>query len=661
MKKKVLTVLVTALMIAVLIPLLTVFVSAADDYGFFGEKDCLKWEVKGDTLTITGSGAMPDYNGWSKYPWSDSWRSIKNVVIGDEVTHIGSYAFDTYYFTESIKLGDGVKSIGKYAFYKTMYNSGSDLVIPENVTSIGDYAFAYLYNLKDVVIKSNNINIGNEAFYCSTIERLSIGTPMISCIINGVTESGAKKISIGEYSFGYCNKLTDVFLSNALSTLGKYSFYSCNKLGNVFFSGMEDEFKAIGKLNNNGNDNLKNASAKKYLPDLYNFSQADEYYKISGKEDLFIFKSPFDIIKNAKYPFRPGIEYDDEGSWYVYPTGEKTDKVKYDPWNYDENKCWRTLPNGHWVLMQDLKWETNPYYHYHELPDGKIIHRTLHTDSGKCEACGYEGGFTAFPYTNEKGELVLIPDGCKTLTTDMTTLTDGWYIVDSELNYKGTRLQIAGDVKLILLDTCGITTSGGIGVQRGKTLSIYSESLTEHDGFKPGYIEVTGAPLYCAGIGGNDGAENVTVNIYGGHIHSYGGYSAAGIGSGGWGSSTVNIFNGYVDSVGGIYGPGIGSAYDAHADVTIHAGTVIAWGGQFASGIGIADIYSAAISTATVRISDKAVVEAHGGKGASDIDGRVPYIGSLISQGDIWIIAGVALACAAVVVFFVIKNKKKAE
>lgn len=45
-----------------------------------------------DTLSILGTGAMKDYSLMSSVPWS-SFKSIKKVVIGDEVTYIGYYAF----------------------------------------------------------------------------------------------------------------------------------------------------------------------------------------------------------------------------------------------------------------------------------------------------------------------------------------------------------------------------------------------------------------------------------------------------------------------------------------------------------------------------------------------------------------------------------------
>ena len=56
----------------------------------------LTWVLTSDSvLTISGSGAMYDYNDYSNFsPWCFSYQStIKIVVIGDSVTRIGNGAF----------------------------------------------------------------------------------------------------------------------------------------------------------------------------------------------------------------------------------------------------------------------------------------------------------------------------------------------------------------------------------------------------------------------------------------------------------------------------------------------------------------------------------------------------------------------------------------
>ena len=93
------------------------------------------------------------------------------------------------------------------------------LVIPNNVTSIGNYAFISCNNLTSVTIGSSVTSIGNYAFQdCSNLTSVTIG--------NSVT-------SIGKSAFGYCKKLTSVVIPNSVSTIKNYAFIQCTKLSVV--------------------------------------------------------------------------------------------------------------------------------------------------------------------------------------------------------------------------------------------------------------------------------------------------------------------------------------------------------------------------------------------------------------------------------------------
>ena len=98
----------------------------------------LTWAIDDTTLTITGSGAMDDYD-WGDAPWYVSRSDIATVVIDAGVTSIGSYAFCNCYSLVSITIPESVTSIGSGAFDEC--SSLTSITIPDSVTSIGVWAF----------------------------------------------------------------------------------------------------------------------------------------------------------------------------------------------------------------------------------------------------------------------------------------------------------------------------------------------------------------------------------------------------------------------------------------------------------------------------------------------------------------------------------------
>lgn len=117
------------------------------------------------TLTISGTGAMADYMydaDSSDCPWHNVRFCIKNVVIEEGVTHIGSYAFGFNINMSDISIPNSVKTIGNGAFLGTNLTSIS---LPEGVTTIGAFAFQCCTNLRIITIPASVTKIGNSAFY----------------------------------------------------------------------------------------------------------------------------------------------------------------------------------------------------------------------------------------------------------------------------------------------------------------------------------------------------------------------------------------------------------------------------------------------------------------------------------------------------------------
>ena len=129
--------------------------------------DNLEWTFSGGTLTISGEGAMYDYDydfGYDDYyhtaPWSE--LDINEIVVEDGVTSIGESAFSKCTSLTSVAIPDSVTSIGDYAF--TNCTSLTSVAIPDSVTSIGFRAFDNCTSLTSVAIPDSVTSIDYSAF-----------------------------------------------------------------------------------------------------------------------------------------------------------------------------------------------------------------------------------------------------------------------------------------------------------------------------------------------------------------------------------------------------------------------------------------------------------------------------------------------------------------
>lgn len=81
----------------------------ADTSGACGEN--LTWVLRGNTLTISGTGEMDDGS-----PWDAHRKKIKKVILTGGVTSVGEKAFFEYDRLEYVDFGDSLVEIGEKAF-----------------------------------------------------------------------------------------------------------------------------------------------------------------------------------------------------------------------------------------------------------------------------------------------------------------------------------------------------------------------------------------------------------------------------------------------------------------------------------------------------------------------------------------------------------------
>jgi hypothetical protein len=132
----------------------------------------------------------------------------------DNVTSIGTSAFDNCKRITNIIIPNSVTSIGKEAFSDCEKLTG--ITIPDNVTSIGENAFYGCEGLTSVTIGNSVISIGGSAF--SNCWRLINVT-----IPNSVT-------SIGRNAFSECTELKSITIGNSVASIGGSAFSDCIRL-----------------------------------------------------------------------------------------------------------------------------------------------------------------------------------------------------------------------------------------------------------------------------------------------------------------------------------------------------------------------------------------------------------------------------------------------
>lgn len=79
--------------------------------------DTINWAIDSNyNLTITGTGAMPDYTAETDRPWNAYKALTKTITVGEGITSVGKQSFSYFTGLESISLSDTVTTLGYDCF-----------------------------------------------------------------------------------------------------------------------------------------------------------------------------------------------------------------------------------------------------------------------------------------------------------------------------------------------------------------------------------------------------------------------------------------------------------------------------------------------------------------------------------------------------------------
>lgn len=237
---------------------------AAATSGDFGENNCLHWEVStgvlsGKTLTISGTGAMPDFNfpegnlaPWWNYEALGMLTSfgnfklegeLKKVVIKDGVTNVSNYALFFLPAATQITLPESVTSIGRYGI--ALCSKLNGISLPRAVTAIGDFGLAG-NSFTAVSLPDGLQALGRGAFdACASLSGMTLPAAITAvpdkcfndCTKLLTVDYKGEVTAIGERAFEGCKSLTKAPIPAAVTALGNSAFNGCVALTDVTLPG----------------------------------------------------------------------------------------------------------------------------------------------------------------------------------------------------------------------------------------------------------------------------------------------------------------------------------------------------------------------------------------------------------------------------------------
>ena len=244
--KKILSIILVCCLLLISVPFTA---SAAVDTSVVGEitsgttGDCT-WTLDGTTLTISGSGAMDDYEvtgifSGSSAPWSSS--SIKTVVIEEGVTYVGNSSFYGCTGITKAYLSDSIESFGTTVF-ASLYTGNLKAYVGDDtpaLTFVKDKSISYKlirgttgncrWSLNGTVLTiGGGTDTGSYFGYSPAGHEFA---PWGKDITELIVEEGVQYLS--DNNFIESKKLTSVSLPSTLRQVFQYTFQDCTALTQI--------------------------------------------------------------------------------------------------------------------------------------------------------------------------------------------------------------------------------------------------------------------------------------------------------------------------------------------------------------------------------------------------------------------------------------------
>ena len=334
--------------------------------GATGHETDVVWVLTGEstnyTLTISGSGAMYDYDDSSECPWNSYAEEIETIVIGNGVTSIGDHAFENCDALTSITIPASVTSIGVDAFSGCDNLESVTFAEGSHLKTIGDGAFQNCHNLTSITIPASVTSIGSDVFLncdnlasmavedgntvydsrngCNAIIVKATNTLIIGCKNSTIP---ASVTSIGESAF-YATDLTSIEIPASVTSIGDYAFHNCFSLTTVTIPA---SVTSIGRCAFLNCPNLATVTVYALECSL----GEDAFYDCNNLANIYVFSNLVDGYKAAWSTYAGKIKaLPTVTTSYVDADGTLHEGVEAVPLN----NAMTTLPTGTYVVNTDI-------------------------------------------------------------------------------------------------------------------------------------------------------------------------------------------------------------------------------------------------------------------------------------------------------------------